>query len=715
MKNKHILLTTVVVLLLLFLFSYNGYAETMNKSRWGFLIGQRSAEPAATADNYGALYVQDKGGTMTLMFQDDADATTDLITNASGGDLDDAYDNGATITADGGAITINNTDADNANNVTINKSPSSAASGYALGLVSGAYCTGSTIDIANSGSGYDIDGTSSTWYVSKAGVITCASLVATTNYMAAIAAAASGNSNLTIDAAGTGTITLAGTSTGRIINTTETDFLGAVDIGDAVTDTLTITSIVDSNLTFDDGSGAAPGVVLTDGSDESATMVKVDGGYVTFTTEAADGLNIIAGSLKIGDGSPGSAPDGEDLYVNGTIEIDGTSTFDGAIVANNTVGLSENVTFTMAADEYLKLDAATTPMTQTDGALDINVINGATGVSGILMDLEAENTYVALYGLYVNIDDDATGGEEHIHAIYVANSEGTASNTYGLSVANTVDIGVKCTVGAAKQAIVVDAAATDNTGTSGVIDIGYDTITNGGSAINIDMAVPTGSGDATDCMAILIDLDDDATDATVDIIGVKVSSSDLNGAANSKVIGFYSSGLDCALQADNGYVRVGTGATQSQTLGDDDVFVEGHVEIDAALYVDGTVVGDGATTMLGVIQDVSACASNPGLLTIAQSGILLTNTGAGGTITAQLPEGSTAIGCSYSFAITAAQQFRIDPYDGTDQILGICAAGKYLTSNAAGDFCTVTCIGDDSWVVSATNNSTNSADSWASE
>lgn len=710
MKYKNIFILSIILAVLIS-FTVISCAETLNKSRWGFIIGQRSAEPPATNDDYGALYVQDKGGTMTLIFQDDADATTDLISNASGGDLDDAYDNGATITADGGAVTINNTDADAANNLTVNKTPGSSIGGNTIGIVSGANCTGNSLDIANSGTGYDIDGTSSSWYVTKAGVITCASLVATTNYMAAIASAASGNTSLTIDAAGNGTITIAGTSTGRIINTTETDFLGAVDIGDAATDTLTITSIVDANLTFDDGSGAAPGVVLKDGSDESATLVKVDSGYATFTTEAADGLNILTGSLKIGNGSPGSAPDGEDLYVEGTVEIDGTSTFDGAITANNTVALSENVTFTMAADEYLRLDAATTPMTSTVGALDINVINGANTVSAINIDFEAENTYVAGYGLYVNIDDDATGGEEHLHAIYVDNSEGTASNTYGMSVSNKVDIALKSTVGAAMQAIVIDAAATDNTGTSGVIDIDYDTITDGASAINIDMAAPTGGADADDYSAILIDLDDD-TDATADVIGVKVVSSDLTGDTNTKVIGFYASGLDVALQADNGYVRIGTGSTQSQALGDDDMFVEGHVEIDAALYVDDTIVGDGATTMLGVIQDVSACTSDT-VLTIAQAGILITNTGAGGAVVASLPEGSTCNGASYSFAVTAAQNLDINPDDG-DTILGLCnAAGDAARSNAAGDFITLTCVGDNSWVVSATNNSTNSADGWA--
>lgn len=705
-------------LLILAVFAIVGiaYAGTQNRARNGLLISEQTA-PANPPSGWGSIYVADDGGTMTLYFKDDTPSATNLLT-VSGRSLDEAYDDGGsgtgkTIAADSGAVTINNTDADNANNLTVNKSPSGAASGYAIGIVSGANCTGSSVDIANAGSGYDIDGTSSTWYVTSAGAITCASLTATTNYMTALAAAASGNINLTIDAAGTGTITLGSTSTGRIINTVETDFLGTVDIGDAATDTLTIISIIDGDLTLDDNSGASPSFIMKDATGENATFSKTDSGYMTITTQAADGVQILTGSLKIGNAGPGSAPDGEDLYVEGTVEVDGAVTLDGALTCNSTMALSENVTFTMANDEYMLLDAQTTAMVQTAGVLDINLKNAATNVKGISILMEAEDTFADFYGLYIDISDDTSGGQETVHAIYITNSLGTAGNTRGIDIDNKVDDGIYVTVGAAMQAIVIDASTDNNTGMSGVIDINYDTTTDTASAININMAVPAGGSDADDYSAILIDLTDNS-DASADIIGIKITSSDVAGSGGTKVIGFYTSGLDQAFQADGGYFRLGTGSTPSQTLGDDDGFVEGHWEVDGDLHPHGNVVGDGATKIYGVVSDVSACVSSDTLL-ISELGMIFINDGAGGTVIEQLPTAASAIGGSYTFVVTDNQTFRIDP-DGVEQIIGhTSAGGDYLESSQVGDSITITALKAAKWAVTSVGNATNQSDAWTEE
>lgn len=84
-------------------------------------------------------------------------------------------------------------------------------------------------------------------------------------------------------------------------------------------------------VTLDDGSGASPSLILQDGTDETATFSKVDAGYLTLTTDASDGLNILTGSLKVGNGTPGETINGEDLYVEGISEFDGTANFDGAV------------------------------------------------------------------------------------------------------------------------------------------------------------------------------------------------------------------------------------------------------------------------------------------------------------------------------------------------------------------------------------------------
>lgn len=346
------------------------------------------------------------------------------------------------------------------------------------------------------------------------------------------------------------------------------------------------------------------GVKVTSSDLTGATNSRVIGFYSSGLDCALQADN---GYLRIGTGStPGITLGDDDAFIEGTLEVDSGCKFDG------TVDLSENVTFTMAADEYLKLDAATTPMTQTAGAIDINVINGATNVSAINIDLEAENTFANLYGIYINIDDDATNDEETITGIYIANSEGTESTTQGISFANTMDDDIVSVLASAGQFAVINASTASHTETGGVIDISFDTSTDGVSCINIDMVSGAGGSDGDDYSAIIIDLDDD-TDATADIIGVKVTSSDLTGDTATRVIGFYSSGLDCALQADNGYIRVGTGSTPDVTPGDDDLFVEGTIEIDGAGRFDGAldinagadITGDLTVNAITVSGDVS--------------------------------------------------------------------------------------------------------------
>lgn len=89
--------------------------------------------------------------------------------------------------------------------------------------------------------------------------------------------------------------------------------------------------------TFDDGSGASPSITIQDGTDETVVLSKVDAGYLTATTDATDGLNILTGNLKVGNGTPGVTLNGEDAYVEGTFEVDGAQQFDGATVFGSTL------------------------------------------------------------------------------------------------------------------------------------------------------------------------------------------------------------------------------------------------------------------------------------------------------------------------------------------------------------------------------------------
>jgi len=164
-------------------------------------------------------------------------------------------------------------------------------------------------------------------------------------YQSAIAAAATGNTALTVDASGNGTITIGGTSTGNTIFPGVVVANGNVDIGNAATDTLSITSIIDSNVTLDDGATDSPSLIFKDATDQTVTIYKVDGGDLSVTLGAVTGsLYIPSGNLKVGNGSPGTAAmNGDDAYIKGQLEVDGAIQFDGALTVAAATTLSDTV------------------------------------------------------------------------------------------------------------------------------------------------------------------------------------------------------------------------------------------------------------------------------------------------------------------------------------------------------------------------------------
>ena len=87
-------------------------------------------------------------------------------------------------------------------------------------------------------------------------------------------------------------------------------------------------------VTLDDGTGASPSLSFIDATNESATFSKADSGYLSITTLAADGLEIVTGSLLIGNGTPDTTVDGEDLYVEGGFEVDGVITIGSTAITH---------------------------------------------------------------------------------------------------------------------------------------------------------------------------------------------------------------------------------------------------------------------------------------------------------------------------------------------------------------------------------------------
>ncbi len=141
--------------------------------------------------------------------------------------------------------------------------------------------------------------------------------------------------------------------------------------------------------------------------------------------------------------------------------------------------------------------------------------------------------------------------------------------------------------------------------------------------------------------------------------------------------------------------------------------VSGALTVEGITTLNGTLVGDGATTTVGLRPLLEAFTGADNVLVIGESGTTFTNTGDGDGSLHTLPEASTALGMYFTFSVTVAQTLTVNPKDGTDQIQGLTnSAGDAISSAAVGDSITLMAVQDDTWVVTACNNSNGNADAW---
>jgi hypothetical protein len=100
---------------------------------------------------------------------------------------------------------------------------------------------------------------------------------------------------------------------------------------------------------------------------------------------------------------------------------------------------------------------------------------------------------------------------------------------------------------------------------------------------------------------------------------------------------------------------------------------------DGDITLTGGITGDGGDTVSGFLQ--AQVASTTTTATIAQCGSTFVSNSAD---VLTLPEASTALGCRYTFVCGTADDFDINPNDGTDQI------GPALNSVAGGTGAAIT-------------------------
>ena len=282
-------------------------------------------------------------------------------------------------------------------------------------VITNASGTGDCLQITNSGSGDDIEGTSDTWAVTKAGAATFVSI----DGCDALTAAAS----LTLEATSTGTITIGGTSSGNITIgggggtlTATTDF---IITGSADADVLTIT---DGDVLMSNG-------ILQIVSDDTTS------GSITITASAYAGqvVSVTADSLTSGsalyvDSSGEANFSGDGGYLN--LTLSGTSVFKvqryGATVIAGNAGTA---ILTITAGDVV-LSEGSISLTDDDNAASLTVINdGATTVGAAssdegIVDLEFDELTTG-QGVYIEVDKITSGS-----ALSIDNGGNTMTTGY---------------------------------------------------------------------------------------------------------------------------------------------------------------------------------------------------------------------------------------------------------------------------------------------
>jgi hypothetical protein len=266
----------------------------------------------------------------------------------------------------------------------------------------------------------------------------------------------------------------------------------------------------------------------------------------------------------------------------------------------------------------------------------------------------------------------------------------------------------KCIVAqlpAAGQALVIDAAGTDQTGVEGVIDIEFDSKTDAAAAINVKAThIAGGSGQKIAAIEAEIDADDD--NVADETYGLLVNATDTTSTGITEGVHVEGAGLDVGVQVDHGGIRSGTGSSPDLAVGDDTLYVEGTIEADGNVRIDGNIdangdiVGAGPTTYIeGMVPQVEDYTGADNVITIAESGKVFTNTGDGDGSQHTLPEASTAIGCTYTFVVTVAQALVVE-LDNADIFLHLTLdAGDQIQSSTVGDTITVMALDAANWAV----------------
>jgi len=522
-----------------------------------FTLKEISAPSGNPPSNTGWLYVKDKTGTSALYFEDDAGSVVQV--GASSVEWDDIGDPSAAgtvaFTTYAQTLTSTKTDGDM---VTIEAL--GAFGDYAVLHVkssTGNPTNGTILKLTSHDA--DVNALEAIGNILATGDVTITgALSATTLYNAAIASAASGNVALTINASGNGAITIGGTSTGSTIFPGVVSFTGNVGIGNAASDTLTITSVIAGDVTLYDAATDSPSLIFKDATAETATFTKSDGADFAITLSSASrSLYIPTGNLKVGNGTPGTAAmNGDDAYVKGQLEVDGAVQLDGALTTaagiaatGATVSINASSNFatninTGSSSGALSLGGGSGTVAVASTTWDVSTAGAFSGVTGLSFATGAASTVtLASDGAGDDLTISVTGANDS--SLLLA-SAGTGGDAIGLS-ATAGGITIAANKAAANQ-ISISAAGTIAGNAVNIATTDGGIVLTAGGAANGDMTLTVGddfSLTATGTTAIT------GSDWSVSATGVMAGlKKTITNDANGKTLTI----------AESGTVQVGTGA-----------------------------------------------------------------------------------------------------------------------------------------------------------
>lgn len=425
------------------------------------------------------------------------------------------------------------------------------------------------------------------------------------------------------------------------------------------------------------------------------------------------GLEVTSGGLKVTGGITGT-------YVGATP----ADTWTGDVVTDSIVEETENngvvvegvtakdnglATQLGAGEQGLTIDAASTANTRTDGVIEVLYSTATSGGEAVNIDFGASNAAPGTASaIFIDVDDD-TSATTSVNGLYVevTDIDGAAGSTVNGVLVTGADAGVYVTAPATGKGVVVDAATADSTQATGVVDVDWDSKTASSEAVNIKATHLTG-GTGQTISAVELELDADSGNAGDVLQGLFINATDTTATGKVNAIQISGAGLNAAIQANTGYVRIGTGSTPDVTPGDDDLYVEGTVEVDGAARFDGA-----ATFNAGANFGYSLATDNV-VLTAADCGKTLAIATDAKTYT--LP--ATVAGCRYTFINAGANGNNIVELvpNAADQVFGTVtlassvvvvagAAGEHVVNTKAtakrGDSMTLVGDGADGWYIVA--------------